>query len=294
MSYLDELDLEEEGLTPEEIKKRKTKIFVGGLKYTSKDDVLKEYFGQFGEIEEAVVIYDRDSGSSKGYGFVTMSTDEGAELAIKDKSPRLDGRRCNVNLAYIGQKKKCVTGKGKPCSLTLQSAQIYPTSPTYLQSGYQQKVLANGQGYYSPTTAQLRYPMYGQIGVPYINQCQHAYYAIPGSSPTYDQRDGTTYMQPYVVTQQFVVAGNNTNGYTSPTATNNNNNSNNNNSTIPNYNHVAFIGQYPVLMETAATNQMAQLTSTTPTYASSPGPTTCATNGNSQMFHFHQQEIINQ
>eukprot|EP00795_Rhopilema_esculentum_P008028 gene8028-13938_t len=106
MSYIEELDLDEEGLTEEEIKKRKTKIFVGGLKYSSKDDVLKEYFSQFGEIEEAVVIYDRESGLSKGYGFVTMSTDEAAELAIRDKSPRLDGRRCNVNLAYIGQKKK--------------------------------------------------------------------------------------------------------------------------------------------------------------------------------------------
>lgn len=42
-----------------------------------------------------------------------MSTDEAAELAIRDKSPRLDGRRCNVNLAYIGQKKKNngLTGK---------------------------------------------------------------------------------------------------------------------------------------------------------------------------------------
>ena len=44
-----------------------------------------------------------------------MSTDEAAELAIRDKSPRLDGRRCNVNLAYIGQKKKNngLTGKEK-------------------------------------------------------------------------------------------------------------------------------------------------------------------------------------
>ena len=74
MSYLEELDLEEEGLTEEEIKKRKTKIFVGGLKYSSKDDVLKEYFSQFGEIEEAVVIYDRESGLSKGYGFVSFNT----------------------------------------------------------------------------------------------------------------------------------------------------------------------------------------------------------------------------
>ena len=71
LPYLEELDLDEEGLTKEEIKKRKTKIFVGGLKYSSKDDVLKEYFSQFGEIEEAVVIYDRESGLSKGYGFVS-------------------------------------------------------------------------------------------------------------------------------------------------------------------------------------------------------------------------------
>ena len=71
MSYIEDLDLDEEGLTEEEIKKRKTKIFVGGLKYSSKDDVLKEYFSQFGEIEEAVVIYDRESGLSKGYGFVS-------------------------------------------------------------------------------------------------------------------------------------------------------------------------------------------------------------------------------
>ena len=46
-----------------------------------------------------------------------MSTDEAAELAIRDKSPRLDGRRCNVNLAYIGQKKKSIgiTGNNLVC-----------------------------------------------------------------------------------------------------------------------------------------------------------------------------------
>lgn len=42
-----------------------------------------------------------------------MSTDEAAELAIRDKSPRLDGRRCNVNLAYIGQKKKNIGITGR-------------------------------------------------------------------------------------------------------------------------------------------------------------------------------------
>ena len=159
---------------------------------------------------------------------------------------------------------------------------------------YQQKILANGQVYYTPASPQVRYPIYGhQIGLPYLNQCQHTYYAIPGSSPTYDQRDpNSAYIQPYVLTQQFVVAGGNTaNGYTAAangTATTSNNNNNN----VPNYNQVAFIGQYPVLMETS-TNPVGQVTTTAPTYAASPGPT-CTSNGSPQVFHFHQQEIVNQ
>lgn len=47
-----------------------TKIFVGGLPYHTTDKTLREYFDQFGEIEEAVVITDRQTGKSKGYGFV--------------------------------------------------------------------------------------------------------------------------------------------------------------------------------------------------------------------------------
>jgi len=47
-----------------------TKIFVGGLAWETKRDSLKRYFDQFGEILEAVVITDRVTGRSKGYGFV--------------------------------------------------------------------------------------------------------------------------------------------------------------------------------------------------------------------------------
>lgn len=49
-----------------------TKIFVGGLAWETKRDTLKRYFDQFGEILEAVVITDRNTGRSKGYGFVTL------------------------------------------------------------------------------------------------------------------------------------------------------------------------------------------------------------------------------
>ena len=67
----DELDLDEEGITEEEIARRKRRIFVGGLKFASEDNVLHEYFQQFGKIREAAVIKDRNNGLSKGYGFVS-------------------------------------------------------------------------------------------------------------------------------------------------------------------------------------------------------------------------------
>ena len=49
-----------------------TKIFVGGLPYHTTDQSLREFFEQFGDIEEAVVITDRQTGKSRGYGFVSI------------------------------------------------------------------------------------------------------------------------------------------------------------------------------------------------------------------------------
>lgn len=81
-----------------------TKIFVGGLPYHTTDSSLRKYFEVFGEIEEAVVITDRQTGKSRGYGFVTMADRAGAERACKDPNPIIDGRKANVNLAYLGAK----------------------------------------------------------------------------------------------------------------------------------------------------------------------------------------------
>ncbi|XP_010213844.1 PREDICTED: RNA-binding protein 24, partial [Tinamus guttatus] len=57
-----------------------------------------------GDIEEAVVITDRQTGKSRGYGFVTMADRGAAERACKDPNPIIDGRKANVNLAYLGAK----------------------------------------------------------------------------------------------------------------------------------------------------------------------------------------------
>ncbi|NP_001006916.1 RNA-binding protein 38 [Xenopus tropicalis] len=81
-----------------------TKIFVGGLPYHTTDASLRKYFEVFGDIDEAVVITDRQTGKSRGYGFVTMSDRAAAERACKDPNPIIDGRKANVNLAYLGAK----------------------------------------------------------------------------------------------------------------------------------------------------------------------------------------------
>ncbi|XP_006839216.1 PREDICTED: RNA-binding protein 38 [Chrysochloris asiatica] len=81
-----------------------TKIFVGGLPYHTTDASLRKYFEGFGDIEEAVVITDRQTGKSRGYGFVTMTDRAAAERACKDPNPIIDGRKANVNLAYLGAK----------------------------------------------------------------------------------------------------------------------------------------------------------------------------------------------
>ena len=82
------------------------KLYVGGLSYSTTDDGLKEAFAPFGAIESAVVITDRDSGRSKGFGFVEMTTDEEAAAAIEGLNGKeLDGRTITVNEARPKEEK---------------------------------------------------------------------------------------------------------------------------------------------------------------------------------------------
>ncbi|XP_027906584.1 uncharacterized protein LOC114166117 isoform X2 [Vigna unguiculata] len=82
-----------------------TKIFVGGLAWETQRDTMRRYFEQFGEILEAVVITDKNTGRSKGYGFVTFKDPEAAMRACQNPSPVIDGRRANCNLASLGANK---------------------------------------------------------------------------------------------------------------------------------------------------------------------------------------------
>ncbi|RRT79577.1 hypothetical protein B296_00010836 [Ensete ventricosum] len=109
-----------------------TKVFVGGLAWEMQMDALREHFEKYGEILEAVIISDKVTGRSKGYGFVssiyvhlrscslvwagshglgyayeqvTFKEAEAAKKACEDATPVISGRRANCNLASLGAKR---------------------------------------------------------------------------------------------------------------------------------------------------------------------------------------------
>jgi len=76
------------------------KLYVGNLPYSVDDETLHSHFAQFGSVESAKVIMDRESGRSKGFGFVEMAVDSEADSAIdKLNGAELNGRAINVSEA---------------------------------------------------------------------------------------------------------------------------------------------------------------------------------------------------
>lgn len=77
-----------------------TKLFVGSLAWAVNDDSLRAAFEQFGNVTEAIVIKDRESGRSRGFGFVTFETPEEAQAAIEGMDGKeIEGRAVKVNEA---------------------------------------------------------------------------------------------------------------------------------------------------------------------------------------------------
>lgn len=81
------------------------KLFIGGLSWNTTDDGLRQAFSRFGEISEAKVIKDRETGRSRGFGFVTFSSDDAANSAMSEMNGKdLDGRNIKVNEAEDKQR----------------------------------------------------------------------------------------------------------------------------------------------------------------------------------------------
>ncbi len=75
------------------------KLYVGGLAYSVTDQELNDFFAAAGKVSSAVVIKDRDSGQSKGFGFVEMEDDQEGQNAIKS----LDGKEINGRAISVNQ-----------------------------------------------------------------------------------------------------------------------------------------------------------------------------------------------
>ena len=76
------------------------KLFVGGLAWATNDDSLRQAFSRFGEVTESKVVMDRETGRSRGFGFVSFANESDAEAAAEAMNGReIDGRSVRVNPA---------------------------------------------------------------------------------------------------------------------------------------------------------------------------------------------------
>jgi len=81
------------------------KLFVGSLSWDTNDEGLRNAFSDHGEVSEAVVISDRHTGRSRGFGFVTFEDDEAADKAMAAlNGAQLDGRTIRVDVAQARER----------------------------------------------------------------------------------------------------------------------------------------------------------------------------------------------
>ncbi|KAG9203536.1 hypothetical protein G6514_002554 [Epicoccum nigrum] len=77
-----------------------SKLFIGGLAWHTDDSTLRQKFEEFGQVEEAVVVKDRDTGRSRGFGFVRFASDAEADTAMQNMNNiEFDGRTIRVDKA---------------------------------------------------------------------------------------------------------------------------------------------------------------------------------------------------
>ncbi|XP_022769761.1 RNA-binding protein 38-like [Durio zibethinus] len=166
-----------------------TKIFVGGLAWETQRNTMRRYFEQFGEILEAVVITDKNTGRSKGYGFVTFKDPEAARRACQNPSPIIDGRRANCNLASLGAQKTSTptpqhgAGRFRPAPGLMAPPGYHGSSSTYIQQP---------TGQYS-----IPYSAYGCTGYSQDNIYPLNYYSLYGGQQ----------FSPYYTTEASVTPG---------------------------------------------------------------------------------------
>lgn len=76
------------------------KLFIGGISWDTDEERLKEYFGSYGEIQEAVIMKDRATGRARGFGFIVFADPAVADRVIKEKH-NIDGRMVSLSIKYM-------------------------------------------------------------------------------------------------------------------------------------------------------------------------------------------------
>jgi len=84
------------------------KVYVGNMSYDTSQADLEQMFGEHGTVESAQVIMDRDTGRSKGFGFIEMSSEDEAQAAIT----ALDGKDCGGRALKVNEAKPRTSGGG--------------------------------------------------------------------------------------------------------------------------------------------------------------------------------------
>lgn len=146
-----------------------TKVFVGGLAWETPKEAMREHFEKYGEILEAVIITEKITGRSKGYGFVTFKEAEAAKKACEDATPIINGRRANCNLASLGARRP-------------RSSSTTPPQPP--QQGSNAGPRSTSAAPPPANHVQWYYPA-GTPPSPYHHQQHHQPVPFYGYSPTY-------------------------------------------------------------------------------------------------------------
>ncbi|CAA7050760.1 unnamed protein product [Microthlaspi erraticum] len=173
-----------------------TKVFVGGLAWDTHKEAMYDHFIKYGDILEAVIISDKLTRRSKGYGFVTFKDAEAAKRACEDSTPIINGRRANCNLASLGgrlRRSPTIAQQGSKSVSRVTSAHVgnnqaqwyYPVGYTHQHHQLQQQHLHHQAvpfyGYPSSYVApnMTFNQKVGYVGGTYMN----GYYAQPQPQP---------------------------------------------------------------------------------------------------------------
>ncbi|KAI3470428.1 hypothetical protein Pfo_027091 [Paulownia fortunei] len=161
-----------------------TKVFVGGLAWETPKEAMREHFEKYGDILEAVIISDKLTGRSKGYGFVTFKDADAAKKACEDPTPIINGRRANCNLAALGARRP------RSSSTTMAAAANKP--PPHQGVNVGPRAAASTPPPPPPNHVQWYYPAgtpatAAAAASPFHHHHHHHQAAVPfyGYSPTY-------------------------------------------------------------------------------------------------------------